>query len=216
MKSKFKKKLIEIAEFFGEIKIDKEKVRENYQYMTRYNFCERWDIEKPPRTHHWSYCNRCVMRLDHHWYIIGQWIGFGNIKQFILFTLYTFIDKSIGGFWLFYIFSHNYFEDEGFISVAFNYLFLGILWILFSLLWIFLFSQSMLWAYYNTSAIEVRQFEFNNPFTYDKISENLKEVFGVEDWFIWYLLPTKQSKRLTEGFEFPISDNVKQILHTNS
>ena len=114
--TKFKQKLYQIIEYFGEVKIENEKTKENYMYMTKYNFWERWNRDKPPRTHHCSYCNRWVLRLDHHWYIIGQWIGFGNIKQFTLFTLYTFIDKAIWGFWLLYTFTHYHFGGSDFIN----------------------------------------------------------------------------------------------------
>lgn len=32
-------------------------------------YCKRCDDPKPPRTHHCHICDRCVMRMDHHWYV---------------------------------------------------------------------------------------------------------------------------------------------------
>jgi ribosomal protein L40E len=31
------------------------------------NFCGKCSSYRPPRAHHCSMCNRCVMRMDHHW-----------------------------------------------------------------------------------------------------------------------------------------------------
>mmetsp|Transcript_5686 Transcript_5686/g.4063 ORF Transcript_5686/g.4063 Transcript_5686/m.4063 type:complete len:100 (+) Transcript_5686:643-942(+) len=44
----------------------------------------------PPRVEHCAVCNECILKVDHHSYIIGnKCIGLLNQKFFILFLLYT-------------------------------------------------------------------------------------------------------------------------------
>mgnify|MGYP001386156697 CR=1 FL=1 len=33
----------------------------------RYNYCAICELYKPPRCHHCRRCNKCVLRMDHHW-----------------------------------------------------------------------------------------------------------------------------------------------------
>jgi palmitoyltransferase len=39
----------------------------NYQHLAiQYPVCKKCSYNKPPRTHHCSWCNLCVLRYDHH------------------------------------------------------------------------------------------------------------------------------------------------------
>lgn len=60
-------------------------VEEFYQF----DYCLKCDEVKPPRTHHCSICNRCILKMDHHCPFIGNCIGLGNQKAFWLFCFYA-------------------------------------------------------------------------------------------------------------------------------
>jgi hypothetical protein len=44
---------------------------------------------KPNRTHHCSQCKACVMKLDHHCFVLSSCIGAGNYKPFFLTLFYV-------------------------------------------------------------------------------------------------------------------------------
>ncbi|KIZ07589.1 hypothetical protein MNEG_0358 [Monoraphidium neglectum] len=51
-------------------------------------FCQKCGVHKPPRTHHCSVCQRCVLRMDHHCPWTGNCVGHGNYRAFFLLLLY--------------------------------------------------------------------------------------------------------------------------------
>ena len=53
--------------------------------------CQICHSRKPPRVHHCSQCNRCVLCMDHHCVWIGNCVGLRNMKPFLLFLGYTFL-----------------------------------------------------------------------------------------------------------------------------
>ncbi|EPY33789.1 hypothetical protein STCU_01977 [Strigomonas culicis] len=49
---------------------------------------------KPPRAHHCSRCNFCVLKYDHHCPWLGQCVGFFNYKNYLLVLLYAWLLTS--------------------------------------------------------------------------------------------------------------------------
>ncbi|BDA42612.1 Palmitoyltransferase ZDHHC16 [Coccomyxa sp. Obi] len=57
-------------------------------------FCKHCRRAKPPRAHHCSICNTCVLQMDHHCPWMNNCIGFFNYRYFILFMLYLFMGSG--------------------------------------------------------------------------------------------------------------------------
>ena len=57
----------------------------------KYGFCknESCQMVTLPRTYHFFYCRRCVLRKDHHCHWLGTCIGLLNYKFYWQFLLYT-------------------------------------------------------------------------------------------------------------------------------
>lgn len=53
------------------------------------SICKKCSVPKPPRTHHCSVCQRCVLRFDHHCPFINNCVGFYNHRYFFLYMVYT-------------------------------------------------------------------------------------------------------------------------------
>ncbi|PHJ17412.1 dhhc zinc finger domain-containing protein [Cystoisospora suis] len=51
--------------------------------------CRKCEGFKPPRAHHCSVCNRCILKMDHHCPWVNNCVGQLNQKFFLLFLLYV-------------------------------------------------------------------------------------------------------------------------------
>jgi len=61
----------------------------NYQHLaTQYPVCKKCSMNKPPRTHHCSLCDLCILRFDHHCPWLNNCIGFYNHRYFFQFCCY--------------------------------------------------------------------------------------------------------------------------------
>jgi len=52
------------------------------------SFCKKCNSERPPRCHHCSVCDRCILQYDHHCLWLNNCIGYNNRRSFILTLVY--------------------------------------------------------------------------------------------------------------------------------
>ena len=53
------------------------------------SMCKKCVAPKPPRAHHCSVCDRCILKMDHHCPWINNCVGHQNHRYFFFFCLYT-------------------------------------------------------------------------------------------------------------------------------
>jgi hypothetical protein len=62
-----------------------------------WTFCNRCEIQRPPRAHHCRICKRCIRKMDHHCPWINNCVGEFNQKYFLQFLIYIGLLSIYGG-----------------------------------------------------------------------------------------------------------------------
>ncbi|KAI9181296.1 hypothetical protein LWI28_013519 [Acer negundo] len=70
-------------------------ISEELNRRQRVGYCDKCRNGKPPRCHHCSVCQRCVLKMDHHCVWVVNCVGARNYKFFLLFLLYTFLETTL-------------------------------------------------------------------------------------------------------------------------
>ncbi|XP_030756014.1 palmitoyltransferase ZDHHC16B [Sitophilus oryzae] len=52
------------------------------------SICKKCIAPKPPRTHHCSVCNRCILKMDHHCPWLNNCVGYRNHRYFFMYMAY--------------------------------------------------------------------------------------------------------------------------------
>jgi len=73
---------------YQEGKLSKLKASTNSFPDVEWTKCKKCNITRPPRCHHCSVCNRCILRFDHHCVWLNNCIGQNNYRSFLL-TLFS-------------------------------------------------------------------------------------------------------------------------------
>ncbi|QQP35382.1 Palmitoyltransferase, partial [Caligus rogercresseyi] len=58
------------------------------------SICKKCINPKPPRTHHCSVCDSCVLKMDHHCPWLNNCVGHYNHRYFFLYMVHTIVGKK--------------------------------------------------------------------------------------------------------------------------
>ena len=159
------------------------------------SYWNKWNIKRPMRTHHWSICNKCVLRMDHHWAWIANCVGINNHKFYVLFLIYT----SLLGWCItildFFTCCNLYFEKVKLFSFDFLYY---LLFTALSLIVAFLTGNLALYQLKLIMLDRTTLEDITNQFKVNQIKdfENAKYVMG-NDVYLWWI-PIKQKLKPPE------------------
>jgi len=67
-----------------------------YVPSTKQSYCKKCRMYRPPRCHHCSVCNRCVLQMDHHCLWMNNCIGLNNYRSYCLTLVYLCIGMIYG------------------------------------------------------------------------------------------------------------------------
>ena len=154
--------------------------------FSRFKICKKCNEVKPPRAHHCSICQKCVMRMDHHCPWTGNCIGLKNYKYFICFLFWTILACLHVAISSPYLNNHvkflsAYREDIKFANshYPFNPLLAHILSVTVSIAIFILLIVNIRFIHNNLIPIESSDLMMNgNPFNMRNSSDNYKQLLG--------------------------------------
>ncbi|KAG2297630.1 hypothetical protein Bca52824_044299 [Brassica carinata] len=178
-------------------------------------YCPKCRNVKPPRCHHCSVCQRCVLKMDHHCVWIVNCVGARNYKFFLLFLLYTFLETMLDvvvllpSFIKFFSQAIKHSSSPGKLASLVLAFVLNLAFVL-SLLCFVVMHLSLLST--NTTSVEVHEKNGDVRWKYDLgKKKNFEQVFGKKKAF--WLLPLYSKDDLhsitsLQGLEFPTRSDI--------
>ncbi|XP_060213269.1 probable protein S-acyltransferase 12 isoform X1 [Lycium barbarum] len=180
-------------------------------------YCSKCHNGKPPRCHHCSVCQRCVLKMDHHCIWVVNCVGARNYKFFLLFVMYTFLTTTLDtlvllpSFIKFFRQAMNHSLSPGNIAVIFLVFVLNLAFSL-SVLCFVIMHASLLSS--NTTSVEVYEKKKTMQWKYDLgWKRNFEQVFGANKalWF-FPLFSKKDLENIPalHGLEFPTRSDAEE------
>nr|XP_023880906.1 probable protein S-acyltransferase 12 isoform X1 [Quercus suber]XP_023880907.1 probable protein S-acyltransferase 12 isoform X2 [Quercus suber]XP_023880908.1 probable protein S-acyltransferase 12 isoform X3 [Quercus suber] len=179
-------------------------------------YCAHCQNGKPPRCHHCSICQRCILKMDHHCVWVVNCVGAHNYKFFLLFLVYTFLETTMDtlvllpNFIQFFSEAMNHSSSPGNLAIIFLAFVLNLAFAL-SLLCFIIMHASLVSS--NTTSVEVYEKKKTIRWRYDLgRKKNFEQVFGTKK-ALW-LLPLFSKEDLEnipalQGLEFPTRSDVE-------
>ena len=175
-----------------------------------FRICDKCNDLKPPRAHHCSVCQKCVMRMDHHCPWTGNCIGLKNHKYFICFCFWTIVactHVAISSF----LMNSNCTLWPKIENIRFSNSFSPLNTQLVPLLSMsvsfgvtVLLIMHLLFLRNNETTIESVSLGPNNPFRKLNKDENISQILGSDKRF-WFIptAPNRDDSNYLNGLQYP-------------
>ena len=137
--------------------------------IINWRYCMRCKSIRPPRSHHCSMCNRCILRMDHHCPWVGNCVGLHNHKYFLMFLFHAMVGCMIVAG----VLSHPYWnmitDSKHFLNKVDTHSMATIMVsgaLILSLGGLFGFHSYLIAT--NQSTLEIASFDDGNPFSHQR------------------------------------------------